>query len=251
VKILARRSRGALLVSVLLALTSTTAFCATALDLFKEGRAAYQSGDFTGAVRLFRESAAARAATGTFQNLGNAEWQNKQVGAAVLAWEQAHWLDPFNAAARNNLSFARRAAQLEAPDLTWYEVVSSWLPVNWWAWISGVSFWFAVGMATVPGILRLRKSSWHQGAAAFALAVFLLSVPAHFGINTRAHTGFVIDKNTPLRLTPTEEAQYITRLQSGEPARVERARGKFLLIRTSRAQGWIEKDQLGLICPRT
>jgi len=219
--------------------------------LFKAGVDAYHSGDYRAAAAAFRQSIATRPGAGSLQNLGNAEWQCGSTGPSVLAWEQALWLDPFNHSVRQNLRFARKVAQLESPDLAWYEVVSTWLPVNWWAWIAGASLWLAVGMALLPGILRLPKRTWHQATAACGLMVFLLSIPALAGVETRSRIGFVLEKETPLRLTPTEEAQAVTRLAAGEPARWVRARGKYVLVRTNRALGWIEKAQFGLICPRT
>ena len=218
----------------------------TAAELFTRGSQAYQAGDYRRAVRAFREAAQRQPAAGTFQNLGNAEWQLGHTGQAILAWEQSLWLDPFHRDPYTNLRFARKTAQLEAPELAWYEVVSSWLPLNWWEWTAGVSFWLAVAMVLLPGIFRWRKLAWHQALAAFGLAVFLLSLPAHFGVDTRSRIGFVLQKNSPLRLTPTEDAELITRLPAGEPARVERARGRYLLIRTGHVTGWIEKGQFGL-----
>src|SRR5579862_9720940 len=199
--------------------------------LFRFATNAYYAGDYSQAAVAFAQAASLRPAGGTLQDLGNAEWQRGHAGAAILAWEQALWLDPFNRLARANLQFGRRAAQLESPDLSWYEVVSSWLPANWWAWVSGVSLWTAVGISTVPGLLRWRRASWHQALAAFGLAIFLLSLPAHLGVDTRSRLGFVLSKETPLRMTPTAEAQFITRLPAGEPGRFERKRGQYLLIR--------------------
>jgi tetratricopeptide (TPR) repeat protein len=217
--------------------------------LFREGTSAYRAGDYSRAARAFSQAAGRRPASGTLQNLGNAQWQGGQTGPAIVAWEQALWLDPFNRAARNNLRFARKAAQVEAPELSWDEVVSTWLPIDWWAWITGASLWLAVGMVLLPGILRRRKAAWHQAVAALGIMVFLLSVPAHFGIHARARLGFVLQPDAPLRLTPTQEAQVLARLGAGEPARWVRARGPCVLIRTSRALGWIERGQFGLVCP--
>jgi tetratricopeptide (TPR) repeat protein len=216
--------------------------------LFRYATNAYYTGEYSQAAAAFAQAATLQPTAGTLQNLGNAEWQRGRAGDAVLAWEQALWLDPFNGLARANLHFARRSAQIESPDLTWYEVVSSWLPANWWAWVAGVSLWAAVGISTIPGLLRLRKAPWHAAVAAFGLAVFLLSVPAHLGVETRARLGFVVAKDAPLRLTPTAEAQFITRLAAGEPGRVERQRGRYLLIRVSHTAGWIQKDEFRLIC---
>jgi len=239
----------AAIVYLLASILFSPALATTAEAFFRQGTSAYGAGDYAQAATAFHQAVAVRPASGTLQNLGNAEWQAGHSGAAILAWEQALWLDPFNQPARADLRFARKASQLEVPELTWCEVVSTWLPMNWWAWIAGLSLWLAVGMGMVPGILRARKAAWHQALAAFGLAVFLLCVPAHLGIETRSRLGFVLTQNTPLRLTPTNEAQYLTRLPSGEPARLERARGHFLLIRTNRALGWIEEDQFGAISP--
>lgn len=218
-------------------------------NLFQEGVAAYRSGDYARAADAFGKEAVLRPASGTLLNLGNAEWQRGQTGRAILAWEQARWLDPFNNQARNNLAFARKTAQLESPRLTWFEVVSTWLPNSAWAWIAALSLWTAVGLVTLPGILRAPKAAWHQAVAACGLAVFLLSLPAHLGIHTRSKLGFILEKDTPLRLTPTQEAQYVTRLAAGEPARWVRQSRGYVLVRTSRAAGWVEHGQLGLTVP--
>jgi tetratricopeptide (TPR) repeat protein len=219
--------------------------------LFRVGVAAYRAADYSLAAQAFRQSVNLQPASGALQALGNAEWQQRRAGDAILAWEQALWLDPFNGSARQNLRFARKTAQLEAPELTWYEVISTWLPVSWWAWIAGGSLWLAVGLGMLPGILWRRKATWHQAMAALALMVFLLSIPALFGVHTRARIGFVLGEDTSLRLTPTLEAQAITRLAPGEPARQVRSRGRYLLIRTGRTLGWVEQAQFGLTCPTT
>ncbi len=237
-----------LLTALLIPLNTLSA--ASADTLFKAGVSAYRAGDYSTAAAAFRQSVNLRPASGALQDLGNAEWQRHSVGAAILAWEQALWLDPFNSAARQNLRFARKTAQLEAPELAWYEVVSTWLPVNWWAWIAGASLWLAVGMGSLPGILRRRQATWHQATAAVGLMVFLLSVPALVGVQTRSGLGFVLGQDTPLRLTPTQEAQVVTRLAAGEPARWVRTRGNYVLIRTSRGLGWLDRAQFGLTCPR-
>jgi tetratricopeptide (TPR) repeat protein len=244
---------GLLLLAVLLALVACpgSISAVSAQDQFQAGLIAYRVGDYARAADAFRQSVVLQPASGALQDLGNTEWRCGRTGAAILAWEQARWLDPFNQSARQNLRFARKTAQLEAPDLAWYEVVSTWLPASWWAWIAGASLWLAVGMGMLPGILRQRKATWHQAMAALGLMVFLLSLPAHLGVQTRSRVGIVLQKDTPLRLTPTLEAQALTRLAAGEPGRWVRARGNYVLIRTSRALGWVEQDQFGLACPRT
>jgi hypothetical protein len=215
---------------------------------FIAGSEAYRKADYATAAREFSNSARHQLASGTLQNLGNAEWQRGRSGAAVLAWEQSVWLDPFNRAARDNLRFARKAAQLESPDLAWYEAVSAWLPPSWWAWMAGIGLWVAVGLTTLPEIFRWRRTGWQQAIAAFGIMVFLLSVPAHLGVFTRSRLGFFLEKETELRLTPTADGQVVARFGAGEPARCERTRGNYLLVRTNRGLGWVDREKFAQIC---
>jgi hypothetical protein len=240
-----------LICGLVLLTTSSSAIAGAANPSFVAGIQAYKSSDFESAASFFRQSGLLRPASGTFQNLGLAEWHNNRIGRAVLAWEQALWLDPFNRAARNNLRFARKAAQVDAPDLAWYEVISGWLPGNWWSWIISSSLWLAVGAVVLPMVFRRPKAFWHQALAAFGLMLFLLSLPAQLGVHTRTNVGFILDKGTPLRLTPTQEAQTLTQLAPGESVRWLRARGNFILVRTSRANGWIERNKVGLLCEQS
>jgi len=244
-----RAARRACLLACVLLLPFVIRHSSFAADNFGSSVTTYRNGDYATAAKVFDDLAMQQPATGTFQNLGLAEWQRGRRGHAVLAWERALWVDPRNAAAQENLRFARKVAQLEAPQLAWYEVASTWLPVNAWAWLAGASLWLAVAMIMLPPIIRWRRRGWHQAIAAMSLAVFLVCIPAMFGVNTRTRIGFALERNTPLRLTPTRDAQTVTMLGAGEPARIERARGNYLLVRASFSKGWIERTQFGRICP--
>lgn len=218
---------------------------ATPGSLFQHGIESYRAGNYAQASTEFREAARVRPASGTLQNLGLAEWQRGHTGEAILAWEQARWLDPFNRAAEGNLRYVRRLAQLEAPDLAWYEAVSSAVPMNWWGWIAAISFWVAIGAIILPGIFRRRRTATYQAIAAIALMIFLLTLIAQLGVQTRSRFAFVLEKEAVLRLTPTQEAQPISRLQPGEALRLKKARGQYFLVRSSRATGWVKKSEIG------
>ena len=223
---------------------------ATADQLFQSGVKAYAAGDFSAAARAFLESASMQPAAGTYQNLGNAEWQQGRVGPAILAWERALWLSPGAAAAANNLEFARTTGQLEAPELAWYEVVSTWLPSGWWAILTAVSLWLVADLLALPGIFGRRRTGWHQALAALGLTLFLLTLPAHYGWHTRAKIGFVLEANLPLRLTPTEQAQEVTRVGAGEPGRCERTLGSYCYVRFHNAAGWLRREEFGRVAEK-
>jgi hypothetical protein len=209
---------------------------------------AYRGGDYATAAREFAELARLHPASGTLQNLGLAEWRSGRVGPAVLAWERSLWVDPFNDAARENLRYARKTAQLEAPEPAWYEAASQWLPANAWAWLAGGGLWFAVSILMLPRVLRWRRTGGQQALAAAGLAVFLLCLPAMYGVQTRSRIGIVLERDTPLRLTPTREGQILLVLSAGQSARCERVHGDHLLIHTRLGRGWIERTAFGLVC---
>ncbi len=226
----------------------TTAF-ATEPGSFQQGKEAYQAGEYASAAEHFQTATRQSPASGALLNLGLAEWHRGRAGAAVLAWEQARWIDPFDGRTAQNLAFARRAIGVEPPELTWNERLAAWLPVNAWAWLAGVSLWLAIGLTVLPGVCRRRQTATTQALAAVSLTVFIVCLPAHYGVLTRTRLGVVVKKNLPLRLTPTTEGEVLTKLPAGESARELRRRGDYVLVRTAEGQGWIERREFGRICP--
>ena len=214
---------------------------------FTHGIDLSRAGQFPEAAAAFENSAKTQLAAGTLLNLGLAEWQRGRAGAAILAWEQARWIDPFDSRVAANLKFARQAAQVDEPQLKWHEAVSTWLSPTAWAWLTGITLWLGVGLLVLPGIFRRRKAGWHQLLAAMAFGIFLLSLAANFGVMSRSQIGFVVKKNASLQLTPTHNGEVISTLAAGEPARKIRTRGNYVFIRTLGASGWVEKDNFQLI----
>jgi tetratricopeptide (TPR) repeat protein len=219
-------------------------------DFFARGVEFSREGQFPEAAAAFAAAAKAQPAVGTLVNLGLAEWQRGHAGTAILAWEQASWINPFDARAAANLKFARQVAQVDAPPLKWQEIVSTWLPPNVWAWLACVMLCLAVGLLVLPGILRWQKAGWHQLLAALAFGIFLLGLTADVGVISRSHIGFVLKPNAPLQLTPTQEGEMVSTLAAGEPVRTVRARGHYIFVRTMAGSGWLHESALGLVCPR-
>jgi tetratricopeptide (TPR) repeat protein len=225
-------------------------FRAAAGDAFTRGLELSRAGQFPEAAAVFEQLAGARPAAGTLVNLGLAEWQRGHAGTAILAWEQALWIDPFDARAEANLKFARQVAQLDEPQLKWFEAVSTWLPPNAWVWLAGATLWLSVGLLVLPGIARRRKAGWQQWLAALAFGIFLFSLTGNFGVVSRTQTGFVLKKSAPLRLTPTQDGEVVSTLAPGEPARALRTRGHYIFIRTPGGSGWLDQNDFGPLCPR-
>lgn len=222
---------------------------ATNNDFFAQGMDDYRAGNFPEATRAFEQSVAQHPSAGALVNLGITQWQRGHAGAAILAWEQARWINPYYDQANSNLEFARQVAQVSEPELKWYEIPSTWLPPNSWVWLAGASLWLAAGAAILPGLLRRRKSDRQQTLAALGLAAFLFCFTANLGVVSRTQIGFVLGKDAPLLLTPTTGGEVVATLTDGEPGRILRQHGMYWLIQTADGTGWIARQQFGLVVP--
>jgi tetratricopeptide (TPR) repeat protein len=216
---------------------------------FTQGMELSRAGQFPEAAAAFENSVKQKPSSGALLNLGIAEWQRGHAGAAILAWEQARWIDPFDERAAQNLKFAREVAQVDEPQLKWSEAASTWLPPDAWVWITGASLWLAVGALVLPRFFRWKKTGWQQALAALGCVVFIFAMAANIGVVSRTNLGFVLQKNAELKLTPTREGEVISTLNAGEPARKLRTRGNYFFIRTTGVSGWIEQSEFYLVCP--
>jgi hypothetical protein len=233
-------------------LTTHSLRAATPDARFTKASKAYVEGEFAEAVYELRELVNdGNFASGALHNLGDAEWKVGRHGHAVLAWERALSLDPFSKNTEANLRFARYNARVDAPVLTWHERYSAALPGAWWILIASAGLWGGVALLTLPRLLGWRRADWHQGVAAALLAIFLLSGPALLGVWGRSQFGVVLEDETPLRLTPTREAETLAKLASGEMARVERERGEYFYVRADGDRaGWVSKADFVRVWPR-
>ncbi|HEY5344937.1 MAG TPA: hypothetical protein VIK62_01175 [Verrucomicrobiae bacterium] len=214
---------------------------------FTQGIELSHAGQFPEAAAAFENSVKQKPSSGALLNLGIVEWQRGHAGAAIRAWEQARWIDPFDERAAQNLEFAREVAQVDGPQLKWFETASTWLPPDAWIWIAGASLWLAVGALVLPQVFRRKKSGWQQALAAIGLGIFLTSLAANIGVVSRTNLGFVLKKNAELKLTPTRAGEIISTLNAGEPVRELRTRGNYYLIRTVSESGWIDRNAFGLV----
>jgi tetratricopeptide (TPR) repeat protein len=248
---LSRRFWFAAVLMLSLALPAQSLHAATPDERFLKASESYAAGEFADAVYDLRElTNDGIFSAGALHNLGDAEWKVGRHGHAVLAWERALSLNPFSKNTEANLRFARSQAHVDAPVLTWFERYSAALPGGWWIAIASAGLWGGVALLTLPRLLGWRRADWHQGVAAALLAIFLLSGPALLGVWRRAQFGVVLEDETPLRLTPTREAEMLVKLTSGEMARVERERGEYFYVRADGDRtGWVRKADFARVWP--
>jgi hypothetical protein len=215
----------------------------------QQGNAAYAAGQFDVAAKLFADEIKQAPSAEAWRNLGNAEWQRGDHAAAVLAWERARWINPSDTNSGASLRFARSSASLNVLLLRWWEIFSSFLSPNTWAWLAAGSFWLVILVAVVlPVTLRWRRTSWSQSLVAFGLGIFLLALTGAYGVQTRTRLVVISVPSAVLLQAPAVHAPVVSKLNAGDVARTEFARGNYFFVRTGTGDfGWLEKSQLSHI----
>lgn len=217
---------------------------------FDLGRTDYEAGKYAEASKAFQAHVQNEVSPGLLHNLGNAEFKLGHLGAAILAWERAHALDPRSRNTRANLNYARGHAGLEQPESPWYETYSAFFPPDRWIAIATCAFWASLALLFLPPLLHRRRTAVSQAAAVVAIILFLLTLPALAGIYTRGRIGIVQLADTSLRLTPTQEGEVLGTLPEGEVARVEKHRGAYWYVRASSDRaGWVKREEFTLLWP--
>lgn len=235
------------LIVLAMILSGVTSLAGESEKLFSSGLENYRAGRFPEAAADFEKAARLEPSAGAWLNLGLTEWQRGHAGKAILAWERARWIDPFNEAAWQNLKLARTVAQVDEPSLKWFERASLWLPPNAWVWLAGASLWLTAGALTLPRFFRRPRSGWQQWLAALGFGIFLLCLAANLGAISRTHLGIVVQKGAPLLLVPAKTSDTIATLPAGEPVRSLKMRGNYHFVKTAFGSGWIEGKDLGLV----
>jgi tetratricopeptide (TPR) repeat protein len=209
---------------------------------FHDGNAAYEAGDFEGAVAAYEAGLLACDNFETEFNLGNAYFKLGQLGLSILHFERALQLNPSDDDARNNLKLAGtkvidRIEPLPTQGLrdVWERVVAKGR-LNFWRnmllilWLSGFAglSWRALS----------KEESMKRIAGTVAAALLVLSIAVGFLYSATSHRDDISHK--AIVLAPTTEVRNAPQLTSSLVLFVlhEGTKGRIL----SRSEEWIELE---------
>lgn len=180
-------------------------------------------------------------------NLGNAWFQDGQLGKAIAAYRRARALAPRDAAIRANLHLARsRLPPGVASSRGLLIRVQELLTANEW----GLA---ALGAAVASGLLLLLREItprwrppmrtltwWSGGVAALTLAAAAGSV-----WTGRRVDAVVVEPEVTVRYGPLKEAQEAFELPDGAEVSVRDRKDDWLMVRDSGGrEGWLERSRV-------
>jgi pentatricopeptide repeat protein len=223
-------------------------------ELWVNGNAAYEAGDFERAVALYREMQEMGVDNGHLHyNLGNAYLRAGELGLSIASYRRSLALLPRDEDAFANLAFARRSARDEiAPPeppvllrtvLFWHYSLAPDESLKSAALV-GLGFWVVLALRVYRPASELLR--W--------FAVCLLAVGLALGGSLVAHTAFdtvvavVLPKEIDLHAAAGEGSVVRFRLHAGTEVRVIEQRPEWVRIELPDGQrGWSRREYVEIV----
>jgi tetratricopeptide (TPR) repeat protein len=191
-----------------------------------------------------------------FYNLGNTYFKLGQIGYAILYYEKAVSLKPFDRDIRNNLEYARRSMEERIQPLyneglfnflrTTYSFVKPWLlAVFELVFFTGFIVFSILFILLPYQRQRFKKQVLVFGILFFVFGVCAFSRTAYEKANPK---GIVVEEAVEVLSAPIVESEPVFQLYEGTRTKVLETRGDWIRIRINDGrEGWILQQDIALI----
>lgn len=192
----------------------------------EEAITAYQQADYEGAIALYESVlASGQHSTGVYFNLGNACYKAGHLGKAVLHYERALLLDPYNKEVTENLNFVQQQIEPTVEAIppfflqAWWDSLRSVFSSTLWAAIGLLLLWLGAAGASLWLIGKTRerrKMGFKLGLTGFLLCMLpLLLAFSRKKAETDSSFAIILTDNSILRVAPSEESEERMTLKEG------------------------------------
>ncbi len=220
------------------------------LDL-QAATTAFDNNDYSAAIKIYENIVRNNGKSAEIEyNLANTYYQTNQIGHAILHYERALKIAPFDADIINNLSMAtqRQTDNLVAIKpfflIQWIKAIRNFLGSDSWAAI-GLLFIAAFAAALLVWLFGENRAQKRKGFIYGLLALFVSILPFYASYERsklELHSGFaiVLDKEIALRSAPDSESEMILPLHEGLKIELLDTIGDWVKIELPNGdQGWI------------
>jgi tetratricopeptide (TPR) repeat protein len=222
----------------------------------EEAITAYQQADYEGAIALYESVlASGQHSTGVYFNLGNACYKAGHLGKAVLNYERALLLDPYNKEVTENLNFVQQQIEPTVEAIppfflqAWWDSLRSVFSSTLWAAIGLLLLWLGAAGASLWLIGKTRerrKMGFKLGLTGFLLCVLpLLLAFSRKKTETDSSFAIILTDNSILRVAPSEESEERMTLKEGWKVEcVDELANWFKVKLANGEMGWIKMTNL-------
>lgn len=222
---------------------------------------AYRNDNFSEALDIFEKLiAGGYSSFKLYYNAGNAAFKSGDIPSAILNYEKALRIKPFDEDARYNLEIARTftSDRLEViPDIffiRWFNMLSLLMHTNSWASISLACFALSLGLLAVflfSSRYRLKKMTFIGAVLAFLLSIFSLSLAIrNKALTTDNDEAIVFAPLLTGSSSPGSSGNELFVIHEGTKVEVEDKLGDWYEIKLSDGtMGWVPVEALKKIIP--
>jgi tetratricopeptide (TPR) repeat protein len=207
---------------------------------------AYAKGDYATAIEKWSEEARIEGVTAArLSALGNAEWRLGRKGRAMVCWERALLLDPFDPVATAGIRHALNAGGTDRPAFTWTENYAAFLTADAWLIVATLSFWVAFLCVIVPRLRRRTASEANHRTRVISLTLLVLCIPGLWGSRVLSARAVVRKAEISLRLTPTQFGEPMSSVDEGDVVRTGRPLNGHVRVTTADGKtGWLRAGEI-------
>lgn len=182
-------------------------------------------------------------------DLGNAYYQQGNLGQAILAYQRALWLAPGDADIAANLQLAQKQAGLAATAPHGADRIARVLSASGWAWL-GCAAWTLLCASLLLRVVVPRQTTLFNFTAIASAFVLTTAFAGAVFASDALKQAVIVDKNVSAFIAPFPGAQIVFSPAPGETVTIQETHGDFLRV-TDRSghAGWISKGQVTPIVP--
>ncbi|HUS86260.1 MAG TPA: SH3 domain-containing protein [Bacteroidales bacterium] len=245
-----------IILTLFIALISISLNAQEEIEVYNAGMEYYSSGKFENAVEEWTKLVSNGYSSSTlFYNLGNAYFKSSNIPSAILYYEKASLLKPFDEDIRYNLEIARIYVVDKIdiiPELffiRWFKMSSLFLSSNSWALLSAVTFILAL----LFFLIYLFGSRYLFKKISFIISVIMLVVSIislSFSIENRVLTtgnsyAIVFSPSVTGKSSPDSGGSDLFIVHEGTKVKIEDEVGGWYEIRLPDGNiGWIESGEV-------
>lgn len=190
-----------------------------------DGDKAYSKNNFNSAIQIYESILKNGESADLYYNLGNSYYKNNEIAKAILNYERALLLEPYNGDIRNNLDIARSKTLDKVdstPDIffiTWINALINTLSVDKWAKI-GIAFFLLMLVSIYfyvfsKGIL-LKKIGFISGVVflAFTILTNVFAFKQKSDLLNRDNA-IIMSHSVTVRSTPSDNGTKLFEIHEG------------------------------------
>jgi tetratricopeptide (TPR) repeat protein len=221
---------------------------------FYSANGLYEKGKFKEAIEAYGKIInQGHQSSELYYNMGNAYYQEADVGKAIWSFEKALKIDPANEDARFNLDFVSMQTidqiDNERPGLgSWFRGVFYGPGINFWAKLS-IAFSFIFSMMLFV-FFKTKTRAWKNTSlllgtvSGLGLILSLFVSHYHAAYLSEHSEGIIIPVEVEIKLSPMNEASSSFELHAGSKVSIVGHNNNWVEIEVNGNSGWMLQEEI-------